>query len=320
MFQEDDARPPFERRSTDGIRLAKYSHPEALPEKLTAPIRNFSQTIDYRNVKPVTDATFHIYQSLYAYDRTPLDPKIESEDDSAPDWKRQRITFNAAYNNERVPAYLFLPKNVPPPYQTVVYFPHGAAQIFHSIEDGQFEGVDFLVRAGRAVMFPIYKDSYERLGPLPNSGTVAYREETIQQAKDLRRAIDYLETRSDINHNRIAYYAVSWGAGLGPIMIASEPRIKAAVLVSGGCDTDKELPEVDPMNFAPRAKAPTLMINGRYDFRIPLETCQEPLFRALGSLPQDKRHILFDSGHSVPEVAKMKETLDWLDRYLGPIK
>lgn len=36
------------------------------------------------------------------------------------------------------------------------------------------------------------------------------------------------------------------------------------------------------MNFASRVKVPVLMINGRYDFEIPLETCQQPLFRWLG--------------------------------------
>ena len=320
MYEEPDARPPFERLSTHGIRLAKYLRSEALPDALTAPIPNVSRTIDYRKARPVSDATFRIYQGLYAYDQAPLEAKIESEDDSAPDWKRQRISFNAAYGNERVPAYLFLPKNASPPYQTVVYFPHGAAQIFHSIEDGQFEGVDFLVRAGRAVMFPIYKDSYERLGKVPDAGTIAYREETIQQAKDLRRAVDYLETRTDIDHNRLAYYAVSWGAELGSIMLAVENRITAAVLVAGACDTQKELPEADPLNFAPHVRIPTLMMSGRYDFMDPLDTCQEPLFRLLGTPPQDKRHIVVDSGHAVPDVPKMKESLDWLDRYLGPVK
>lgn len=320
MYEEPDARPPFERLSTHGIRLAKYAQPEPLPDALTAPIPNVSRTIDYRKVKQVSDATFRIYQGLYSYDQGPLEARIESEDDSAPDWKRQRVSFNAAYGNERVPAYLFLPKNASPPYQTVVYFPHGAAQIFHSIEDGQFEGVDFLVRAGRAVMFPIYKDSYERLGKVPGPGTIAYREETIQQAKDLRRTIDYLETRTDIDHSRLAYYAVSWGAELGSIMLAVENRITVAVLVAGACDPEKQLPEADPMNFAPHVTIPTLMMSGRYDFMDPLDTCQEPLFRSLGTPPQNKRHIVFDSGHAVPDVPKMKEALDWLDRYLGPIK
>jgi hypothetical protein len=35
---------------------------------------------------------------------------------------------------------------------------------------------------------------------------------------------------------------------------------------------------------------------------------------------QDKRRVVFDSGHAVPDVPKMKESLDWLDRYLGPVK
>jgi pimeloyl-ACP methyl ester carboxylesterase len=74
------------------------------------------------------------------------------------------------------------------------------------------------------------------------------------------------------------------------------------------------------MNFAPRAKLPVLMINGRFDFMIPLETCQEPFFRLLGAAPQDKKHILFDTGHSPPQLPVMKESLDWLDHYLGPVK
>ena len=77
-------------------------------------------------------------------------------------------------------------------------------------------------------------------------------------------------------------------------MVAMKNRFKVAVLFAGGCDTDKELPEPHPMNFAPRVKIPVLMINGRYDFILPLETCQESLFRLLGTAPQDKRHVPFE--------------------------
>jgi len=92
------------------------------------------------------------------------------------------------------------------------------------------------------------------------------------------------------------------------------------VIWSGGCDPDTVLPEADPMNFAPRVKVPTLLINGRYDFVFPLETCQEPLFRALGSPTSDKKHILYDTGHMPGLLAMMKDTLDWLDHYLGPVR
>jgi dienelactone hydrolase len=318
MYSQPDARLPFERLATHGVRLVKYLHSDALPETLTAPVS--FETADYRNVKAIPDSVFRIYESLYSYDRTPLDAKVESEDDSSPYWRRQRITFHAAYGNESIIAYLFLPKNGSPPYQTVVYFPHGGAQMFHTVEDTQLSLIDFMVKSGRALMFPIYKDTYERLGTPPDSGTNAERDETIQQAKDLRRSVDYLETRPDIDKGRLAYYGISWGAIVGPIMLAVENRFKAAVFAAGGCDNEKVLPEADPMNFAPRVKVPVLMINGRYDFVVPLETCQEPLFRLLGVPPQDKRHVLFDTGHAPPQLPVMKEALNWLDHYLGPVK
>jgi eukaryotic-like serine/threonine-protein kinase len=318
MYNEPDAHPPDDRSATNGFRLIKLLNSTTLPESLTAPI-SFAKS-DYRDIKPVPDATFQMYERMYAYDRIPLDSKIETEDDSSPYWRKQRITFNASYGNERVIAYLFLPKNVAPPYQTVVYFPHSGAQSFHTMEDSQFALIDFLIKSGRALMFPIYKDTYERLGNPPDGGTIAERDETIQQADDLRRSVDYLETRNDIDKYRLAYFGISWGGSVGSIMTALEKRFKVAVFAAGGCDPGSVLPEADPMNFAPRVKIPVLMINGRYDFVFPLETCQEPLLRALGSAPQDKRQALFDTGHAPPLLPMMKETLDWLDHYLGPVK
>ena len=74
------------------------------------------------------------------------------------------------------------------------------------------------------------------------------------------------------------------------------------------------------MNFAPRVKVPVLMVNGRYDFVFPLETCQEPMFRVFGTKAQDKKHVLYEGGHVPPLLRVKKDTLDWLDEYLGPVK
>jgi DNA-binding winged helix-turn-helix (wHTH) protein len=41
-------------------------------------------------------------------------------------------------------------------------------------------------------------------------------------------------------------------------------------------------PELNPANYAPRVRTPTLMINGRWDSVLPYETAQRPLFRLLG--------------------------------------
>ncbi len=63
------------------------------------------------------------------------------------------------------------------------------------------------------------------------------------------------------------------------------------------------------------------MINGRHDFFYPWETSQVPMFELLGTPPADKRHRVFESGHTLTERQEvMKEALDWLDRYLGPVR
>jgi dienelactone hydrolase len=171
-------------------------------------------------------------------------------------------------------------------------------------------------------MFPIYKGTYERgdaLGSDYPAETSFYREHAIQWANDLGRSIDYLETRADIDRDRLAFYGLSWGASQ-PQLLAVEDRFKAAVLYSGGFYLTKTLPEVDPIHFAPRVKLPVLMLNGRSDFFAPVETAQEPLYRLLGTPPPDKRHVIFESGHVLPQNEVIRETLDWLDRYLGPVK
>jgi hypothetical protein len=316
MYQQPDARLPFDRSASNGFRLVKYLKP--LTEAQTSPVTFLS--VDYRNAKAVPDSVFRIYQGLYSYDRTPLDAKVESSDDSSPYWRRERISFKAAYNNERVIAFLYLPKNVSPPYQTVVHFPGSEAKLFHTFTDVNLFNLDFLMKSGRAVLFPIYKGTYERITHDTPRGSSEERDETIQRSKDLRRSLDYLTTRSDIDHERLAFYGWSWGSIEGPISLALESRFKTAVLAVGGCAPFKRLPEGDPINFVSNIKIPVLMINGRYDFMIPFETCQQPFFRLLGTPPADKRQVLLESGHGIPFTPFFKETLDWLDQYLGRVK
>ena len=141
-------------------------------------------------------------------------------------------------------------------------------------------------------MFPVYKGTYERMTHPTKSGSNEERDETIQGSKDLRRSLDYLETRTDIDHDRPAFYGFSWGGIEGPVSLALESRFKTAVLADGGCEVWKTLPEEEPLNFV---KIPVLMINGRYDFGIPLETCQQPFYRLLGTPAADKRQVLFES-------------------------
>ena len=101
---------------------------------------------------------------------------------------------------------------------------------------------------------------------------------------------------------------------------AVEPRIKAAVLVGGGLEFGKALPEGGRSQFVPHVKVPVLMINGRYDNVFPIETSQKPMFSLLGRPPRDKRHAVFEAGHVPPTDLMRKDILDWLDRYQGPVQ
>ena len=62
------------------------------------------------------------------------------------------------------------------------------------------------------------------------------------------------------------------------------------------------------------------MLNGRYDMLFPLETTVKPMFDLLGTPPDQKKLNVYDCDHFIPRNELIKETLAWLDRYLGPAK
>jgi formylglycine-generating enzyme required for sulfatase activity/cephalosporin-C deacetylase-like acetyl esterase len=321
MFSGPDAQSPFDRRPTYGFRCVKYPQGPAIPsvaaEAISVTIRDFTK------LAPVPDDVFAVFKNLYRYDPAPLDSALDPVEENTEFWRKQKVTFNAAYGNERMSAYLFLPKKATPPYQTVVYFPGSFAVYERSSRDLELVGVEFIPRSGRALVWPIYKSHYERGDGLktddPDS-TVLYRDHVIAWSKDLGRTIDYLETRKELDDEKLAYYGLSTGAYLGNILPVMERRIKALVLVGGCFDLGEKLPEVDEINFAPRVTVPTLMINGQYDYFCPLESSQNTMFHFLGTPQKDKRHAVFDAGHIPPHNELIKETLDWLDRYLGPVR
>ena len=320
MFLDNEALSPWDRSAANGFRTMKRLSDPPLPAAATGALLDVFR--DYSKESPASDDVFAIYRSLYAYDKTPLNAVVESVDDVHDLWRREKITFDAPYGNERVTAYLFVPKESTPPHQTVLFFPASNAISSRSFDEYDTRRFDFLMTRGRAVMFPVYKGTFEREDDLKSdraTETILYRDHVVAWAKELRRSIDYLETRDDIDGSKLAYYGLSWGASLVQIP-AVENRLKVAVLAGGGLLFARTLPEVDQLHFAPRVTAPVLMINGRSDFFFPVQTSQEPLYRLLGTAEKDKRSVRFDSGHVPPQNELIKETLDWLDRYLGPVR
>jgi formylglycine-generating enzyme required for sulfatase activity/DNA-binding winged helix-turn-helix (wHTH) protein/dienelactone hydrolase len=323
LYYDPEALPPFDRSAENGFRCVRNT--TTLAPEITAPRTRFYR--DFSKAKPASDVVFRIFRNMYAYDKTPLNSKVDEAQDEK-DWRKERITFDAAYGKERVPAFLFLPKNVQPPYQVVMFFP--SARVFTlpiSSTLGDMQFVDYVIKSGRAVMYPIYQGTYERLEEtLRRQGSMLptpsrNREILVQRYKDLGRSIDYLESRTDIDKSKIGYLGVSMGTAFGIILTTLEERLKAVVFLDGGYFLEPPLPGMDQVDFAPRMRRPVLMVNGRYDYGFPVDKSQLPLFRMLGTPDHDKRHVVFDTPHNVnarrPDL--MKEVLAWLDKYLGKV-
>jgi eukaryotic-like serine/threonine-protein kinase len=326
MFGDPAQAPPMDRSPKNGFRSALYVSPADIPASAFQPIA-FGERRDFYKEVPVSEPVFEAYREQFAYDRTDLRSRVEQRYDNPAGWIRERVTFDAAYGGERVIMTLFLPAHVPPPYQTVIYVP-GSASLAQS-SSGELEGyyefpmfLSFVVKSGRAVAYPVYKGTFERGNPalLPmhlGEETYQYTEFLVQVVKDFRRSVDYLESRSDIDSRKLAYYGMSWGGLLGAIVPAVEPRLGASVLAGAGL-TGRGRPEASQINYITRVRTPTLMLGGKYDAffggRI------RPMFDLLGTAGADKQLKLYETDHVPPRNELIKETLDWLDRYLGPVR
>jgi len=249
-----------------------------------------------------------------------------------------KVYFDSA-NNERVPGLLMLPKRggkIP-----CVIFLHGYGG---SKED--IRGVASIVaREGYAVMAIDAKYHGERREPgreLYSPDINASVSGIIQTVIDLRRAIDYLETKPEIDSERLGYVGGSMGGILGAIFIGVEPRIKAAALIVAGGnmslmiresqhytmpeireylrkenisygDLQRILNPIDPINFiryfSPR---PIVFHLGKYDRIVPAEAGRQ-LYEKAG---EPKQVYWYDAGHDVPLDLVSARVLDFMDRNL----
>ncbi|NIO48340.1 MAG: protein kinase [Candidatus Aminicenantes bacterium] len=325
FFTEPDVRSPFDRDSGNGFRCMKLLTEESTSEDLERPLNRITP-LDWSKEKPFSDDIFNAWLSFISYPKTPLNSKVELRDDTPKYWVKEKITFDAAYNNERMLAYLFLPKNTLPPYQVIIYWPGINAAYVASSQNGNLllRKTDYFVKDGRALLYPILKGTYERGGAqIPDReqlfGEMMHNKDmTVKHMKDIMRSIDYLESRDDIDSEKLAYCGVSWGAHMGAFPCALEKRIKTGILIAG------TIRNRDQYSCAHRVKIPMLMIHGQHDTTFPLEKTVKPLFRALGTPEEHKRLEILDSDHYVLNHRSRKEvikiSLGWLDRYLGPVK
>ncbi len=320
-FNDGYTQPAMDRSVANGFRCIKELPGDQTFAALTKPISIDFR--DYKKEKPVDDKTFALFLTQFNYDKKPLDATVESviENES---WKAEKVSFTAGYNNERMQAYIYSPKNLKGPFQPIIFFP-GSGDIYSKKFDPLYitNRIDFVLKSGRALIIPIYKSTHERHDELKSDlpdESVFYKDHLIMWRKDIGRTIDYLETRKDMQADKLGFLGWSWGGYMGGIMPAVEKRFKVAVLNVGGMVMNNSLPEADQLNYLPRVTQPVLMLNGKHDMFFPVETSQKPMFDFLGTPAENKKMIIYEAGHLVPRTDFVKETLTWYDKYLGSVK
>ena len=194
MFIDPDAQSPFLRASNVGFRCAKYIDPASIPKEASDPV--VSPRRDLSKEKPVSQELFLAYRGAYSYDKTPLNGSVEHLESGDAAWTTEKITYPAAYGNEKAITYLFLPTKAKPPFQTVIFFPGSNALLMRTFSPYSTAALDALLRSGRAVLYPVYKGTYERGDGMEDDTanvSSAWRDHVIMWAKDASRAIDYAE-------------------------------------------------------------------------------------------------------------------------------
>ncbi|HEY1265137.1 MAG TPA: hypothetical protein VGF06_16530 [Terriglobales bacterium] len=154
---------------------------------------------------------------------------------------------------------------------------------------------------------------------------------SVRQVQNLRRALDLLSRRPDVDRKRIALVAHDFGASFGAILIGVDSRLRCAVLMAGTpvlsdwflLSATLEGPErhayiarmgpLDPVNFVGKAKSvPILMQFATEDQYVPREKAE--LFARAAADPKELRW--YQTGHPMNAQAAADRVL-WLHQHLA---
>jgi formylglycine-generating enzyme required for sulfatase activity/predicted esterase len=314
-------RPRMDRSELTGFRTARLLNP--------ADLNPFGDPVEAREQKPadyyqpLDDAAFKLYATPYSYGKRALNAKTVYVDESHEDWIKEKISVEVGYNSERMDVLIFRPRNTFSNIGSVVLYPGLNFFKFppdvNSIGPGNL-GFDFVIKSGRALVWPVIKGSLNRLED-PGLATPAtedqlrqFRDMMVKWRVDTGRVLDYLEERDDFNSDNVHYLGMSFGAIYTPVVLLFEDRFNSLVFLSGGLDPYTP-PLLDGIVYQHRIKTPVLMLNGEQDYLIPLKS-QQALFDLLGAAEADKRYVVFNAGHwPLPRNQMVNEILNWWDKY-----
>lgn len=175
----------------------------------------------------------------------------------------------------------------------------------------------------------------------PGTEPEAVRENYIQSVVDLRRGIDLLRSRSDVDPNRIAFVGHSSGAHWGGILAAVEKRLKTVVLMAGVPDEAAILLESnDPDYVGFRESTPKEQLDKYFKVLTPFDATnyvrhaaptpllfqfarfeqyfnESAMNRYARAASEPKRVIWYDTGHGLNDLQPLIDRANWLRVHVG---
>lgn len=232
------------------------------------------------------------------------------------------VTY-ASPKGGRVTAYLVAPAS-PGPFAGILFGHWGGGNRTEFLPEAIL-----YARAGAVCLLPDYpwtRPAPWRRALQYSSGPDNDFEAYVQAVIDLRRGIDLLVARGDVDVKRLGYVGHSYGAQWGAILAAIDRRFKAVVLAGGVPDLGAiYLESDDPDTVALRASdparvarlldvmAPLLFQFARYEQNFP-DSAMQRYYRAAS---EPKRVVRYSTGHDLNDPQALLDRAAWLQEHLG---
>ena len=196
------ALPALDRSPQNGLRLADLRDTREASARLNQAIEPWAFV---EQPEPVSDEVFAAFLRNFDYGSAPLNPGVDASEEFT-DWTRHRVSFDGAAQGDRIELLLYVPHGSASRHRVVLFWPSSIAKLLTDVEPYRLH-VDFLVRSGWAVALPVFEGTFNRGGGQPlSTSTVEGRDQLIRQVREMRRTIDYLETRPDMDTDSLGEY------------------------------------------------------------------------------------------------------------------
>jgi cephalosporin-C deacetylase-like acetyl esterase len=225
--------------------------------------------------------------------------------------------------NNMVPLRIFIPQIGKGPFPVVLVLHYWGATDLRPERSLASE----LARRGIASALMTLPYHLTRTPPGMRSGQLAIEPDvarlkltTIQSVLDVRRSIDYLATRPELDVSRLGISGTSLGALVTALSFAVDSRIQYAAFLLGGADfanilwnssrvvlqrdalrrqgyteekLAKELTDIEPLTYLPQRKeGHTFIISAKFDTVVPKQATDE----LVAALP-DPKVLYLETGH-----------------------